>query len=126
MSRYHDAIKLAYGESPEERSEGARRERDIHELQQQFDAPPAETPTNRSLYQQMLVAEVPVDSHESDLYVKVTPESTRIIEEADLQSAPTTFTSPMDGEPWYEIPFGYDPFWPKTVTHMGPTVRQTA
>lgn len=124
MSRYHDAIRTAYGEAPEEGG-GVKREREIAELQQQFDAPPAAAPANRSLYQQLLAAEVPMDSHESDLYAEVTPESTRIIEEADLQSAPTTFRSRTDGRLWYDIPFAYDPFWPKTVTQQTPTVRQT-
>lgn len=88
-------------------SEGARRERDIHELDRQFDQPPA-LPANRSLYQQLLAAGVELDSHESDLYAKVTPESTRILEDGGIDGA-DMFTS--DGERWYDLPFQYDPFW---------------
>ncbi len=94
-------------------SEGGRREREIHELDRQFEQPPV-SPTNRSLHQQLLAAGVELDSHESDLYAKVTPESTRILEDAgiviDGHNA-SVFTSQADGEQWYDLPFRYDPFW---------------
>ena len=89
-------------------SEGARREREIHELDQQFEQPPV-VPANRSLHQQLLAAGVEVDNHESDLYAKVTPESTRIIEESGHSSS--VFTSQIDGKRWYDLPFAFEPFW---------------
>lgn len=104
MSRYHDARRVI------SESEGARREREIHELDQQFERP-AVLPTNRSLHQQLLAAGVPLDSHESDLYAQVTPESRRIVEESGHSS--TMFKSEIDGKMWYDLPFAYDPFWAK-------------
>lgn len=89
-------------------SEGARRERAIHELDQQFKQPPV-VPSNRSLYQQLLAAGVELEHHESDLYAKVTPESTRIIKESGHSSS--VFRSEVDGQMWYDLPFAYKPFW---------------
>lgn len=109
MSRYHDARRIVA------ESDGARDIREQHELEQQWEAPPV-APTNRSIHQQMLAAGVEVDHHESDLYAKVTPESTRILEEAgivvDGHNA-STFTSQVDGERWYDLPFKYDTSWDK-------------
>lgn len=52
-----------------------------------------------------------IDHHESDLYARVTPESTRIIEEYKHIRAPylyyTTFYDNLDNSLWYEIPFMY-------------------
>ena len=62
-----------------------------------------------SIYQQLKDAGVPLDSHESDLYAKATPDSVPIIleHEGDVH----TFISTADGELWYDIPFAYLPFW---------------
>jgi hypothetical protein len=75
------------------------------------------------LYERLKAAKVPLDSHESDLYVKVTPESTAIVaayrrEWADQYGrepvAVTTFASQTDnGALWYDIPFAYTPWWEK-------------
>lgn len=109
MSRYHNARRVV------SESEGARAEREIHELDQQFEQPPV-VPTNRSIHQQMLAAGVEIDNHESDLYAMVTPESTRILEEAGIAidgHNASVFTSQIDGKRWYDLPFKYDPFWDK-------------
>jgi len=77
-------------------------------------------PANRSLYQQLLAAGVEVDNHESDLYAKVTPESARILEEAGIAidgHNASVFTSQIDGERWYDLPFKFDPFWAKKQLH---------
>lgn len=87
---------------------GARREREIDELDRQFNRP-AVVPTNRSIHQQLLAAGVELDSHESDLYAKVTPESTHIVEESGHSSS--VFKSENDGQMWYDLPFAYEPFW---------------
>jgi len=94
-------------------SEGARQIREQHELEQQWGQPPV-VPANRSVHQQMLAAGVEIDHHESDLYAKVCPESTRILEEAGIAvdgHSARTFTSQVDGEQWYDLPFRYEPFW---------------
>lgn len=48
-----------------------------------------------------------IDHHASDLYLKVTPETTRIINQLENKSLLTTFTDNIDNELWYEIPFVY-------------------
>lgn len=48
-----------------------------------------------------------IDHHASDLYLKVTPETTQIINQLESKSLLTTFTDNIDNELWYEIPFVY-------------------
>lgn len=62
-----------------------------------------------SIYQQLKDAGIPIDSHESDLYAKSTPESLRIVKESG--HIYSMFTSQVDGELWLDIPFAYEPFW---------------
>ena len=102
MSKYHNA-RWVIAES-----DGARREREIAELDRQFEQPPV-VPANRSLHRQLLAAGVDLDHHESDLYAMVTPESRRIVEESGHSS--TMFTSEVDGKLWYDLPFAFEPFW---------------
>jgi len=61
----------------------------------------------QKLYYLLLEAGCELDNHESDLYIKVSPESTRIIDQSNLKF--TTFFSKR--EKWYEIPFMYEPYW---------------
>lgn len=74
-------------------------------------------PGRPSVYRALLDAGVPLDSHESDLYAKVTPVSTNIIKQyrqaGALLTSPTTFISSTDRTSWYDLPFQYDPFWEK-------------
>ncbi len=75
--------------------------------------------TSTDLYDELVAAGVPVDSHESDLYAKVTPTSTAIINRAlaedRIRTRPRMF--PNEQQPkgqrelWYDIPFMYSPFW---------------
>lgn len=67
-----------------------------------------------TIYRALKLAGVPLDHHESDLYAKVTPESTRIVIDylaGDSRNMVTTFKNQIDGEKWYDIPFAYDPHW---------------
>jgi len=64
-----------------------------------------------TIYEQLKAAGVPLDSHESDLYALVTPES-RAIVEASTHSR-STFVSQIDKRRWYDLPFAFDPFWEK-------------
>lgn len=74
------------------------------------------TDTADSIYQRLLAAGCEMDNHESDLYVKVTKESSAVIqawmkEGSGTVASPTIFTSNIDGQAWYDIPFCYQPFW---------------
>lgn len=63
-----------------------------------------------SLYSDLIAAGCEIDHHESDLYVKVTPQSRTIIERhCKFSPLPREFTS--DGVAWWEVPFAYEPFW---------------
>ena len=65
-----------------------------------------------SLYSELKEAGIQVDNHESDLYVKVSPESTTIIKKYKFRMI-TTFKSQIDNTLWYDIPFAYTPWWEK-------------
>jgi len=64
-----------------------------------------------TIYAQMLAAGVPTDSHESDLYVKATPEALAIVRRYRWRNLVTSFTHAVDGTRWLEIPFAFDPWW---------------
>ncbi len=63
-----------------------------------------------TVYQALLAAGVPLDHHESDLYVKVTPESTRLLLDYRGTTAPT-FIHQQTRDLWYDVPFAFDPWW---------------
>ncbi|HMG11726.1 MAG TPA: hypothetical protein VK571_00990 [Gemmatimonadaceae bacterium] len=72
------------------------------------------------LYAQLLAADVPIDHHESDLYVKVTDVSRPIVRTYEFYSSNVTvFTSRIDGAQWYDIPFAYWPFWERVARVVG-------
>jgi hypothetical protein len=73
-----------------------------------------------AIYDRLVAAGCEIDHHESDLYVKATPESLAIIcaAEADGQKVARNkfgqvlgFRSAIDGAHWYDVPFGFMPFW---------------
>ena len=62
-----------------------------------------------SIYRAVKDAGIPMDNHESDLYVKVTPESTKILE--DSGHSFSTFANEVDKTLWFDVPFAYTPWW---------------
>ena len=69
-----------------------------------------------SIYEQLKKAGFVLDNHESDLYVKVTPESQKIVNDYEFKSNVTKFHSQIEGEGMYfDIPFAFDPFWDKKL-----------
>jgi hypothetical protein len=60
-------------------------------------------------YEKLLEIGAKMDSHESDLYVKATPEAWKIIRASGWSC--TIFTDQIDKETWYELPFAYLPYW---------------
>ena len=68
-----------------------------------------------TLYERAKAAELEMDNHESDLYLKDTPEARRIVGEwqaaTGIDGSITYFR--CDGAQWIDIPFMFDPFWPK-------------
>ena len=63
-----------------------------------------------SLLQSLKDAGVPdseIDRHESDLYVRKTPISTKVLDGYKFRSNVTTFVSQTDRKVWYDVPFAY-------------------
>lgn len=64
-----------------------------------------------SIYTQLKAIGVPMGSHESDLYVKDTPEGREIVATHEFFKSITRFRDQIDNEIWFCIPFAYDPWW---------------
>lgn len=64
-----------------------------------------------SIYKEMKAAGVEMSSHESDLYVPVNLVTAALVTAYEHKNNVTTFTSNIDGNRWYDIPFAYDPYW---------------
>lgn len=70
--------------------------------------------SNNTLYDQLKAAGCELDSHESDLYVRATPEAKAIIEQEG--SCYGKFVNQKDGKVWFEVSFAYDPWWKARAT----------
>lgn len=65
-----------------------------------------------TLYQTLVAAGVPTDSHETDLYFLASPHALAILARFPNQQAiAKPFTIELDGKRWVEVPFAYDPGW---------------
>lgn len=65
-----------------------------------------------SFYTEAKELGVPMDSHESDLYLKLTQEVVDLLVRYKEEKAKSMlFVSEIDKEMWIEIPFAYDPWW---------------
>jgi antirestriction protein len=72
------------------------------------------TKKTASLFEEIERSGVPdsdISHWNSDLYLRVTPETTAIIDGYDFKNQVSTFIDEIDGKPWYEVPFAYDPAW---------------
>ena len=77
-----------------------------------------------TVYQQMEEAGIETDSHHGDLYVPVTPETTAIVQAWEFAGNVTRFQSQIDGSPWYDIAFAYDPWWDSSMRKAAPQKRK--
>jgi hypothetical protein len=66
---------------------------------------------DRDLYDELSEAGIPLDNHESDLYVLLTPESREILKRHRAHF--TTFRSNVDRKLWADVPFSFSPYWRK-------------
>lgn len=64
-----------------------------------------------NIYEQMKKAGVPLDHHESDLFVKITPRSRQIVQDYEHKENVTVFPHQETKELWFDVPFAYQPFW---------------
>lgn len=68
-----------------------------------------ETP---QLFLAVLACGIKHASHETDLYLPITPQTTNLLRSFPLNNAnKTTFTNQVEGGLWYDIPFAYLPAW---------------
>jgi hypothetical protein len=67
----------------------------------------------KSIYQAMKDKNIPTYSHESDLYVPVNADSREIVRKYFFLRNVTLFIDAVDGKPYFDIPFGYDPWYDK-------------
>jgi 2'-5' RNA ligase len=72
-----------------------------------------------TLYHILYAEDIPMDHHESDLYVLNSPEALNLIHFYEAQTGEklhiTPFTSQIDNKIWLDIPGHYMPFWDKSV-----------
>lgn len=64
-----------------------------------------------NFYEKIVELGIEHDHHESDLYVPVTDETKKLVNNYEYTMMVTTFKSAIDGNMWYDIPFEYLPFW---------------
>lgn len=51
----------------------------------------------------------------TDLYLRVTPESTELINDYEFKSNVKTFIDAIDHELFYDVPFAYTPNWDRLL-----------
>ena len=71
-----------------------------------------------TLYEELKESGAQIESHESDLYTPDTPEARELVKRHDATAG--TFTSQIDGKPWLDIAFQYDPFWQERAAAKPP------
>ena len=62
-----------------------------------------------------------ISHHESDLYLKKNEISEQLVKEKPYRAYVMIFVNQVDGKPWYDVPFAYDPFWDKKNESCGHT-----
>lgn len=71
-----------------------------------------------TLMQQLQQAGIPVDGYYSDLHFPATEESLRILKQYPHALATAkAFQNKENGELWMDVPFLFDPFWDRLVSH---------
>lgn len=68
--------------------------------------------SERTLYQALVSAGVPVDNHESDLYFQATKAALDVLKDFPTQQKNArTFVHRQLAQLWVDVPFAYDPWW---------------
>lgn len=65
-----------------------------------------------TLYTDLVEAGVEVSNWQSDLYAPVNETVREILKKYPEQTR-SIFKNQINGEPWYDFAFAYDPFWEK-------------
>lgn len=89
-------------------------EKEYDHVDTRIGAPSTLRESGSSLYDKLKAADQQLDHHESDLYVKWTPEANAIIRaHGGPEAANARSFTGQDGERWIDIPFAYTPWWEK-------------
>lgn len=65
--------------------------------------------SDMSIYEELMVAGQPINSHYSDLYTPVNDVTKELVKKHKCRA--TIFINQTDGGWWYDIPFAYEPYW---------------
>lgn len=65
-----------------------------------------------NIYDEVIKQKIEHSSHSSDLYIPVNDETKKLVSQYEHKGNVTIFSSAIDGKPWFDIPFAYEPFWP--------------
>ena len=71
-------------------------------------------PTEPTLYEAVIARNIKHSNHESDLYLPVNPETTKLVKHyyGDPPSACVDrFRNQVEGGVWYDVAFAYLPWW---------------
>lgn len=52
-----------------------------------------------------------IDHWQSDLYLKVTPQSKQLVNSYEYRANVKVFRDEVEHRPWFDIPFEYKPWW---------------
>ena len=67
-----------------------------------------------SLFQMVVKLGIPFSNHASDLYIPVTPETTKLLQSITIKGRKhhySVFNNQVEGGLWYDVAFAYEPFW---------------
>lgn len=64
-----------------------------------------------SIWEQVETQGIEYGNHASDLYIPVNDQTRALVAAYEFKSNVTMFTSNVDGQLWYDIPFAYLPYW---------------
>jgi hypothetical protein len=66
----------------------------------------------KSLYEQLVAAKIPISNWHSDLLFQATDESERLLSKFSLLKKQSEhFINRIDKTRWVSVPFAYDPWW---------------
>ncbi len=66
------------------------------------------TNQNKTLHQKLKELDIEIKGHYSDLYVEVTPETQKLVDEYEYKTNVTTFFSLVTEKKMFDIPFAND------------------
>lgn len=69
---------------------------------------------NLTLYQRVVALGIEHSIHYSDLYIPVNDTTRQLVKDCNIIAVSIgVFKHQVDGRLWYDIAFGYDPYWNK-------------